>query len=280
MALLEFLAARPSESFSLSELARRLEVNKATTHAIASALAASGYLLRHPVDKTYSLGPALIAIGNAAGERQFEIVDHARPEMDRLSSDLGLDCVASAAMGDHIVLLARSGETEPLSLSVPVGQRLPLVPPLGTVFVAWESSSAIDEWLRRLGPRSGNTSLTRYRQAVAAVRRRGYSLGLEPGPGGVRPIRALRDAAVEIVEEYPHDEYILLELEKAASYRLSHIAAPVFGADGRVALALTLMGFRQQLTADQVPRHAQRLIEVTLAVTKSIHGRIPEGEST
>lgn len=277
VALLEFLAAHPNEAFSLSELARRLDINKATGHAMVSTLADAGYLLRHPVDKTYSLGPALIAVGNAAGSRQFEIVDYARAEMEQVARDLRVQCIASAAIGDEIVLLARSGETEPLSLSVPVGQRLPLVPPLGTVFLAWESSDAIDRWLRRLGPRSGNTALARYREAVATVRRRGYSLGLEPLPpaAGGRSRRALRDAAVEVVEDHPHDEYILLELEKAASYRLSHIAAPVFGADGRVALALTLMGFRHQLSAGQVPEHADRLRAAALAVTQSIHGRVP-----
>lgn len=280
VALLEFLAANPNEAFSLSELARRLDINKATGHAMVSTLADAGYLLRHPVDKTYSLGPALIAVGNAAGARQFEVVDYARAEMDQLSRRLGVQCIASAAIGDEIVLLARSGETEPLGLSVPVGQRLPLVPPLGTVFLAWEPADAIDRWLRRLGPRSGNAALARYREAVATVRRRGYSLGLEPLPvagarGGRGRRRALRDAAVEVVEDHPHDEYILLELEKAASYRLSHIAAPVFGADGSVALALTLMGFRHQLSADQVPEHAAQLRAAALVVTQSIHGRVP-----
>src|SRR4029077_2373039 len=122
-------------------------------------------------------------------------------------------CVASAAIGDEIVLLARSGDTEPLSLFVAVGQALPLVPPLGTVFLAWESADAIDRWLRRLGARSGNGALARYREAVATVRRRGYSLVLEPVPvtGGLARRRALRDAAVEVVEDHPHDEYILLE---------------------------------------------------------------------
>jgi len=275
VALLEFLAAHPNEAFSLSELARRIDINKATGHAMVTALTEAGYLLRHPVDKTYSLGPALIAIGTAAGARQFEIVDYARSEMDQLSRELRVQCVASAAIGDEIVLLARSGDPEPLGLSVPVGQRLPLVPPLGTVFLAWESTDAIDRWLRRLGPRSGNVALAQYREAVATVRRRGYSLGLEPAPpSGPHRRRELRDAAVEVVE-HPHDEYILLELEKAASYRLSHIAAPVFGADGRVALALTLMGFRHQLSADQVPELADRLRAAALAVTRSIHGRVP-----
>jgi hypothetical protein len=102
-------------------------------------------------------------------------------------------------------------------------------------------------------------------------------LGLDSvGPGGRRP---LRDAAVEVVGR-PHDEYILLELERSASYRLSHIAAPVFGADGRVAAALTLMGFRHQLTADQVPEYVDHLKAATLTVTRSIHGKVPAWSSS
>jgi DNA-binding IclR family transcriptional regulator len=274
IALLNFLTAHPDETFSLSELARRLDINKATAHAMLLTLTEAGYLLRHPATKSFTLGPALISVGNAAAGRQFEVVDYARDEMRRLSDELGVQCVASAAIGEEIVLLGRSGDPEPLGLSVQVGQRLPLVPPLGTVFLAWSGPDEIDRWLRHLGPGAADEQLARYRRAVAAVRRRGYSIGLDASRAHAGP-RPLRDAAVEVVAEVPHEEYILLELEHSASYRLSHIAAPVFGADGRVALALTLMGFRHQLTAEQVPEHAERLRVATRAVTEAVHGQDP-----
>ena len=278
IALLNFLAAHPDEAFGLSELARRLDINKATAHAMLLTLTDAGYLLRHPSTKSFTLGPALISVGNAAGGRQLEVVDYARDEMRRLGDDLGVQCVASAAIGEEIVLLARSGDPQPLGLSVQVGQRLPLVPPLGTVFLAWSGPEEIDRWLRHLGPGAGDEQLARYRRAVTAVRRRGYSIGLDTARMHAGP-RPLRDAAVQVVEEVPHDEYILLELERSASYRLSHIAAPVFGPDGRVVLALTLMGFRHELTAEQVPEHAERLQRATRAVTTAIHGRGPSGPS-
>ncbi|HEX4777013.1 MAG TPA: IclR family transcriptional regulator, partial [Acidimicrobiia bacterium] len=59
----------------------------------------------------------------------------------------------------------------------------------------------------------------------------------------------------------------------AASYRLSMIAAPVFGADGSVVLALTLFGFRASLDPAEIRRLAERLVDATRVVTKSIHGR-------
>jgi DNA-binding IclR family transcriptional regulator len=277
VALLDFLATHADERFGVSELARRLEMSKATAHALTAALTDAGYLVRHPVDKTYSLGPALVSVGNAAASRQFEVVDYARDEMRRLAEDLRVLCVASAAIGDEIVILARRGDLGPFAPSVQVGHRLPLVPPLGTVFMAWSGDDAIETWLRRLGPGATDREVGRYRAAVGTVRRRGYSLALEGGARERLGAALGHDREVAgLVEELGHEEYILGELEHSASYRLSMMAAPVFGPDGRVALALTLFGFREALAAREVPALAERLLEATAAVTKTVHGRVPE----
>lgn len=279
VALLDFLAAHPDERFGLSDLARRLGMSKATAHALTAALTESGYLLRHPVDKTYSLGPALVAIGNAAASREFEVVDYARDEMRRLADELHVMCVASATLGDEIVILAHSGDLGPLAPSVRVGHRLPLTPPLGTVFMAWSGPDAIDGWLRRLGPGASDAEVERYRAAIATVRRRGYSLALE-ADARIRLGEALavRDEQIAaLVDELGHEEYILGELEHSSSYRLSMIAAPVFGADRTIALVLTLFGFRDLLPAGAVPRLGDRLLESAERVTKALHGRAPDG---
>ena len=274
--LLDFLSTHPEQQWSLSELARRLDLNKATAHAMLSTLTDAGYLLRHPVDKTFTLGPAVIAVGNAAAAREFEVVDFARAEMQALADELSVRCIASAAIGEEIVFLGASGDPQPFGLHVQIGQRLPLVPPLGTVFVAWSSPEEIDEWLRRLGPSATDAELARYREAVVTVRTRGFSLGLEvPSARGLVDRESGRRDRRHAVEELGHGEYVLLELEHSASYRLSHVAAPVFGADGRVVLSLNLMGFRHELGSEKVPDLAARLTEATGRITKAIHGRAP-----
>jgi DNA-binding IclR family transcriptional regulator len=273
VALLNFLSVHPEQLWSLSELARRLDMNKATAHAMLTALTDAGYVLRHPVDKTFTLGPAVIAVGNGAAVRQYEVVDFARGEMQALADDLGVRCIASAAIGEEIVFLAATGDPQPMGLHIQVGARLPLVPPLGTVFVAWSTPAEIDEWLRRLGPNVAEEELRPYRDAVETVRRRGYSLGLEVL--AAKGLIALEGDRRHAVEELSHNEYVLLELEHSASYRLSHIAAPVFGPDGRVVLSLNLMGFRHELRAEQVPDLAARVTEATDRVTKAIHGKAP-----
>ena len=60
----------------------------------------------------------------------------------RLSNELGLDCVASTAIEDQIVILAADELAASVRHHVEPGQRLPLSPPLGTVFVAWSSPGA------------------------------------------------------------------------------------------------------------------------------------------
>ena len=268
-------------------LMRSWDLTKATGHAMVSALAAAGYLLRHPSDKTYSLGPALIALGNAAAVRQFEAVDFARDEMRALSESLGLQCVASAAIGDEIVLLASTGQVGPFGLRVQVGERLPLAPPFGTIFLAWAPGAEIDRWLRRLGPGAVEADLNRYRQALATVRHRGYLVSVEADArvklgrvlaeldrNGINTTD-LRQVVDSLVAELGQEEYILAELEHSATYRLAHIGAPVFGPDGSVVLALTLIGFPGQLRADEVPGQAMRLCRSAARVTKALHGRPP-----
>ena len=135
-------------------------MSKATAHGVCTTLTGSGWLLRHPVDKTYTLGPALIAAGHAAGARQLDLVDHARPEMEELAAQLGAQVVASSTVGDEMVLLATAGRPGPMWLTFTVGQRVPLAPPLGTVFLAWAGPDAVEAVAGPVGAR-GHASTTR-----------------------------------------------------------------------------------------------------------------------
>src|SRR3954453_6542694 len=107
VAVLNFLTAHPDESFTLSELARRLDPKKPPCHALLMTLTESGYLLRHPSRMTYMLGPALVAIGSAA-QGQFQAVDFAREEMRSLAEELSLECIASTVVAAQIVILTHS----------------------------------------------------------------------------------------------------------------------------------------------------------------------------
>lgn len=281
IAVLDFLAAHPGEGFTVSELSRRLGQSKATCHAVVTTLAMAGYLLRHPTSMSYRLGPALIVLGSAA-EGELQAVEYARDEMRALSDRLDLECLATAVIGDEMVVLARAGRPRGLAGTVPVGQRLPLTPPLGSVFMAWAEDEEVERWLARAP--DGETE--RHRLALHHVRERGYAVGLEPDPtatlgqalahlsGEARPTR-VRSVVAQLLEELGQDEYMLTTVEPAHSYRVNHVVAPVFGPEGRVELALSLFGFPGRITGDELADLADQLRAATRTVTKSIHGSEP-----
>lgn len=275
VAVLNLLAAHPGRRYTLSEIARDLSLNKATLHAILGELTSSGYLVREEGGKSYALGPALLALGNSAMSTS-PAAETAVPEMQALTNELGLDCVASASIAGEIVILARTGIPRPFGVYVQPGQRLPLAPPLGAVFVAWSDRATIDRWLGRLGGDAKKATVDHFRRAVDAVRARGYSVGLE---GGRRPRRARAANTAESLDEGMRavrlEEYALIDVEPDATYVVNHIGAPAFGPDGDVALALFLIGFQGPMTGAQVERDASRLLQAASRVTKAIHGRAP-----
>ncbi|MBV8984682.1 MAG: helix-turn-helix domain-containing protein [Acidimicrobiia bacterium] len=286
VAVLNFLAAHPDESFSLSELARRLDLNKATCHALLMTLTEAGYLLRHPTRMTYMLGPALVAIGGAA-QGQFQAVDFAREEMRTLAEETSLECIASTVVGDEIVILSRSGAALPFGASVALGQRLPLVPPLGSVFMAWAAPDDIDGWLQRQHSWASEEQLDRYQAALTAVRRRGYAVSLSADArlqvgqalaslgdeGRSQPVRGMLE---RLLDDLSREDYFLIEVEPGTEYRVNTMGAPVFGPTGSVELGLFLVGFRGVLRGEDVIEYGERLAQATRNVTKAIHGEEPQ----
>ena len=131
------------------------------------------------------------------------------------------------------------------------------MPPLGTVFVAWSpapQSSTPGCNASERARRSPSSPATDKRSQQSGSR--GFSIGLE-ADARRRLGRAVaeRDPDVErIVEELGHEEYILLELERSVSYQLSLVAAPVFGPDGGVVMAIAMFGFRSPLDAVELTR--------------------------
>ncbi|HSS08306.1 MAG TPA: helix-turn-helix domain-containing protein [Acidimicrobiales bacterium] len=275
--ILDFFAAHPTEAFTLSELSKSLDINLASALSVLQALTDAGYLSRHPRRKTYALGPSLVALGSAALTRH-RVVDLARGEMRVLARQLSTEVVASIAIGDHITVLATQARPGRRSDSPRVGQRLPLIPPIGQAFMAWGPASAVAAWRSRLGAVAWRDHLDR---ALEVVRARGYSVSVDSETRvrlgeAVKQLadrpkdRALQDAIAELVTELAGN-YELLDIDDQQTYAVSTIVAPVFGPSGEVVLGLTL-NISGPLRGDQVVDHADRLTQVTQALTTATGG--------
>ncbi len=272
---MNFLAAHPAESFSLSELSVRLDVNAASLHALLGALVTAGYVHRHPRRRTYTLGTAVVALGSAALECH-PVVDVARDAARQLAAETDLEVVVTAVAGRHIVFLARAGQRSVHRFPVHVGQQVPFEPPLGSVFVAWGDA---EPWLAR------SDRPEELRPVLDEVRRRGYAVALE-----AQARRALGDALIDLAAapgrgnppdlgatlgELGRQAYQVPSLSPQRRYDVSMVAAPVFGPAGEVAVALTMLGFRPRLSGAEVAEAGERLRDAGLAVTERTRGRPP-----
>ncbi len=279
--VLDFLAEHPDEMFNLSELCRRVDLNKATAHSLLGELTDAGYLVRDPVDKTYGLGPRLLAVGLAAGRNERAVLGRARRHLRRLASELDVRCVASTRRGDEIVILEVAGRERPFGTSIQIGHRLPFVPPVGAVFVAWNAEAEIESWLARAGESDEGSTANQatYRAALDAARRRGCSLALE-GPARQRLEIALGSTGPGRVAEAVHDlvreRYFLLDVDAEADYQLGVLAAPVFGPDGRVALAINVYDLPPTSSAAEVDSLVRTVLATTATITATIGGVEPD----
>jgi DNA-binding IclR family transcriptional regulator len=263
--ILEFLAAQPLETFTFSELRQHLDMSNGTLHSLLASLTASAYVRRSPRDLSYSLGPAVITLG-AAARAGYRFLDDLIPEMEHLSAELGVTCHATVARHDEMVVVGRTGPEEPFGRRVRVGERFPLVPPLGTAYIAWSDPAGIEAYLARSRPPLNPADLRRCRRALDEVRRRGYSIALDPSTrrkvgemmdrGDLPPRNAELGA---LLARLAHEEYVLAALEPASTYDVMAITAPVLGPDGLARAMIALANFPHPIRADEIPHLAARL---------------------
>lgn len=265
--LLNFLAAHPGQVFSYSELSRRLEINLSSMHSVLVALTECGYLSRDPARRTYGLGPVLVALADAALECN-PAIDRARIQMRSLAAELEVEALTFVRAGSDTLCVARAGE--PLGAGVRVGQRVPLIAPLASVFLAWAGADEIERWILRAGATRRERRL--HLGILEVVRERGYSVALE-----VEGRRRIGDLLTALAED-PHDETLGAEMRDQIAelghgryqfepagrpaYSISTITAPVFDPEGDVGLSLTLQGFAQRLSATAIGRMGKRLLAV------------------
>ena len=143
--ILDFLIAHPTQGFTLSQIARANDINVATARTVLAVLTDAGYVVRQGSNRTFGLGPLLVAAGSAALER-YPAVGVAREEINRVSREFGVELLLTVAAGNDIVAVARAGRAHPRGIDV--GRRVPLIPPLGAVFTAWSSEEEIENGRR------------------------------------------------------------------------------------------------------------------------------------
>jgi DNA-binding IclR family transcriptional regulator len=285
--VLDCLVKSAPESFSVSELARRVDMPRATCHSVLLALAERGLVVRRGPELRYAIGPACIAIGDAA-RSALSVLDEVRPIADELARSLRL-CVAIATRSGAEIGVADIFDRGPaFGLRIRVGEAIPLVPPFGAVFVAWDAERGVERWLQRAGAELAAAERRRYRAALAAVRRRGYSVTIATAaaPDLARLLDELVDSPHDrrlrhrnaLIREMIHTEYLPTEVDAGAPLRVSQMSAPVFDRLGEIPAAIMLLGPSYDMTAAEIAALGTRLLDAARRATARAGGRPAEEE--
>jgi DNA-binding IclR family transcriptional regulator len=284
--VLQFLATGTTDRASLSAIARATGLSKATCHSVLLALAEGGYVRRDPSSLGYSLGPMLVSLG-ALASSSLRLPEVARPEMEALSNSLGLMTSAAVTVGNHMLVISAVGPSQPFHVSVPVGQMVPFVPPLGAAFAAWATPPGIDAWLDRTPQSLSRAERQHFLAALAAVREKGYSVTLDD------PVRAEFSRAVEQAASHPESRqaqsrrdatiaqlgtsYLPVVLEPGRTYRLTQVSAPVFEQAGAVAMVVLVVAVGLELATEEIAAYGERVRETAARLTAAIGGVVRDG---
>lgn len=278
--VIDYLTARRGRRAGLSEIARDLHLAKPTCLGILTELTAAGYLTRDPRTRDYGPGPALIAAGRVAQD-SFAIAGLAHPELERLSAKYATTCTASAVVGERISVLDSAGPA-----MVRVGATYRFAPPVGLMYVLWDTGPAFDAWLATPPTVPLNQDETRLRRLVAECRERGYLVesmtgagrqlySMLAGVGGHEMPDELRTAVAELVTTLGERVYLGADLRPRKEHPVSLLAAPTYDADGRQQLVLT-MYVGTSITGAEIARRGTALVAAADAVTAAAGGRRPQ----
>lgn len=284
IAILDFLARHPHDSFGVSEIARRIDVSKPTCLGIVTTLSQTGYLIRDEQDKTYRLGPSLITLGQVAQEA-LRVNPAARPELKNLSTTFNTTAALSAVVDDRITLLEVVAPPT-VDLGVRVGQSYPFTPPVGLMFVLWDDE-ALDTWLAKTPTVPLKTNTDRLNRVVAECRSTGYLVEKQTPTG--RRLYALmagissdlpdelRALLGELISDIGERVYLRSEnIPDAARQRhdVNVISAPVFDHHRRQAMVVSLQ-IGKALSDTEITRHARGLIATADTLTAQLGGAKP-----
>lgn len=275
--VMELLATFPHRNFTLGEIVKATGINIASCHAILNTLVDKGYLARVKGQKRYHLGLSLVAMGQAAQMTQ-PIVGRAMRAAEQLHTDLGLPVLLSTIVGDEI-LAVMSLQDRPDDVLMQVGERLPLVAPIGVPFLAWAPEDEVTRWITRRTTPMSQELLDVLRDDLQLTRERGFQVVLRPperhtigsriaemanGDG----ISNYRAELSEVIHQVDQRMCAPVKFVADETYDILMIACPIFDQSGSAIFNISLGSFPRELSGAALLDYADRLSNACLEVMR------------
>ena len=184
--------SRDHPSQTLSEVATRTGLTRATSRRVLLTLEDLGYVARS--GRSFSLTPKVLDLGYSYLS-SLPVIEVAQPSLERLVDEVHESSSMSVLDRSEIVYVARVPTTRIMSVTLALGSRLPAYPTsMGRVLLAGLTDSELDDYIAttELAALTPHTVTDRrlFRSIVMKVRSDGYSLVDQELEEGVRSIAA------------------------------------------------------------------------------------------
>jgi DNA-binding IclR family transcriptional regulator len=274
--VVELLAGPGNERLRFSDVVRELGLTQATAHAILTTLCDRGWASRDPVDKTFSLGPALAVVA-ARVDAARPLAHSARTAALQLADEFGYATSVIERVGDSLVITAFEDASRQ-SRGAP-GDRIRYAPPFGVAFAAWDTDEEQRAWIRR-GAATNDVLARRLHEVLARTRERGYDVdcttpaltqaaqvvGTLPSDGLPDRVREITD---QLLMEFTTIGFLPDDATALRAQPVATIAAPVFDHHGRVSMIVAVHPL-QELTRKRIDAIGRRMVQVTPNLPRSM----------
>ncbi|QXQ10240.1 flavin reductase [Paeniglutamicibacter sp. Y32M11] len=204
------------------------------------------------------------------------LAEQGRVEMDWLAKSLDAECTAMAVVNDQMAVMV-AGTGSSWDAEARLGERIPLMPPMGELCLAWEDQAAIQKWLDRALP-NDECSPHEYRERLRAVRKRGWSVTMKSDYQDEEVFAALREYSsghytpaqerhIREVISRTSSSYAPITLLDGELYEVDSLLAPVWDSVGQVRLVLRITHLPSSVTAQQITAWADQLMLTATAIS-------------
>lgn len=187
----------------VTELARRLNLHKATVHRILATLESGGFVQQNPATEEYRLGFRLVELGLLAME-QISLRREALPLMRELLQEHGETVDLAVCDDGEMVYLEVLESPQPVKIAVKAGRRLPIhCTASGKAYLAYTREDETDALLaRQMKACTPHTICDResLEEDLRLTRERGYSTSQEEFELGINAVAApVTDSGGQVV---------------------------------------------------------------------------------
>jgi DNA-binding IclR family transcriptional regulator len=271
--VVELLAGPGNGGLRFSDVVRALGLTQATAHAILTTLCDRGWASRDPVDKTFSLGPALAVVA-ARMDTARPLAHTASAAALQLADEFGYAASVVERFGDSLVITAF--EDAGRQFGGAPGDRIRYAPPFGVAFAAWDTDEQQRAWIQR-GAATNSALARRLEEVLRRTRERGFDVdcttpaltqaaqvvGTLSSDGLPAHVREITD---QLLVEFTTIGFLSDDDTPRQARPVATIAAPVFDHHGRVAMIVAVHPL-QDLTRKRIDSIGRRVVAVTTAIS-------------